>query len=1144
MRIKVYTISAAIVLALGGGFLLLKPFLSDRAETPAPPYVKASSSPKGRGEDLVARYEYDRLRLQDPALGRIPPNIRAQEIAFAKRLNQRNRALGKAIPGETTAVTWTERGPNNIGGRTRALAIDAADPTRLLAGGVSGGMWLSTDGGSSWSKTTGASQLHSVTAVVQDTRPGKTDTWFYGTGEYRGNSADANKGSAFYYGNGLFKSTDGGNSWTQLASTVGTSLTAFDNLWDYVWNVVVDTSNTTQDEVYAATYSTIYRSIDGGANWTIVLGGWLSSYSSYTDVAITSTGVVYATMSSAGDSAGIWRSSDGMNWTDITPGGWPNNYSRVTLAIAPSNEDVVYFLAAGTGSTVDHDLWKYTFVSGDGSGGGGSWVDRSANLPSDGGYTGDFDSQGSYDLIVKVKPDDEDFVIIGGTVLYTSTDGFATSGNTTRIGGYDNINDYSQFVNHHADQHALVFFPGMPDTVYSGHDGGISRTDSITANPVVWADMNTSYNVTQFYTIAIDYATTSDYLLGGTQDNGNLMLTAGGLGGWFDPWFGGDGAYTAFAPGFSGSGIGGTVYVSTQNGALGRRKNVTDAGGGGNWSKLTPTGASGMLFINPFALDPVDADVMYYPAGGSLWRNDSLSGIPDFQSSTTEGWTELTNAQQAGYTIGALGVTTAVPAHRLYFGAYKFGAVPKILYLENAHTSTAAPTDISPSSGNWPTGGWISSIAVNPADGAEILVALSNYGVSSLWHAADAGTTWVEVEGNLAGTDGPSVRSATILPLTGGTHYFIGTSTGVYATTILNGASTTWVQEGQSEIGNVVVDMVVSRTTDGLVAAGTHGRGVFSAILDPNTRPEAVADIVTTEEDVEVIHNVLSNDQDANGDLLAVSDIWGGAHGDALIEGTTNIFYLPESNYYGPDTVTYVVSDGRGGLDTAGVSITVTPVNDAPAAFALVTPAHQSTLDLTNTNVVTDTLTLSWNASSDVEGDAITYHLRLTGDLSLLPFAGTGNSPLKMAYSDVAAVMSSSANSSLTGTWTILAKDGTDSTFAADPFTLTLDASTLANDPDDLLPVQFALRQNYPNPFNPSTTLRLEVPQVRQVQMIVYDLLGQEVVRLLDREMQPGYFDVVWDGRTTSGAAVAAGVYFARVVTPDYSRTIKMLLLK
>ncbi|MCH7859259.1 MAG: hypothetical protein IID14_06115, partial [Candidatus Marinimicrobia bacterium] len=158
MRIKVYAISAAAVLAFGGGLLYLKPLLSVRSETPAPPYVKASSSPQGRGEDLLARYEYDRLRLQDPALGRIPPNIRAQEIAFAQRLNQRNRALGKAIPGGTAAVTWTERGPNNIGGRTRALAIDAANPTRLLAGGVSGGMWLSTDGGSSWSKTTGASQ--------------------------------------------------------------------------------------------------------------------------------------------------------------------------------------------------------------------------------------------------------------------------------------------------------------------------------------------------------------------------------------------------------------------------------------------------------------------------------------------------------------------------------------------------------------------------------------------------------------------------------------------------------------------------------------------------------------------------------------------------------------------------------------------------------------------------------------------------------------------------------------------------------------------------------------------------------------------------------------------------------------------------
>ncbi|MEE9464166.1 MAG: M6 family metalloprotease domain-containing protein [Candidatus Neomarinimicrobiota bacterium] len=94
------------------------------------------------------------------------------------------------------------------------------------------------------------------------------------------------------------------------------------------------------------------------------------------------------------------------------------------------------------------------------------------------------------------------------------------------------------------------------------------------------------------------------------------------------------------------------------------------------------------------------------------------------------------------------------------------------------------------------------------------------------------------------------------------------------------------------------------------------------------------------------------------------------------------------------------------------------------------------------------------------------------------------------------------------------------------------------------IPEEYALRQNYPNPFNPSTTLRFEAPRIGRVELVVYDLLGREVVRLIDRTMDPGYFDVTWNGRTASGAEVAGGLYFARMITPDYTRTIKMIMLK
>ncbi len=126
-------------------------------------------------------------------------------------------------------------------------------------------------------------------------------------------------------------------------------------------------------------------------------------------------------------------------------------------------------------------------------------------------------------------------------------------------------------------------------------------------------------------------------------------------------------------------------------------------------------------------------------------------------------------------------------------------------------------------------------IAINPANSNEILVVLSNYKLVGLYHSSNGGQSFTAVEGNLVGTEsnGPSLRSATILPLPATTIYFLGTSTGVYSTNLLDGSSTIWSQEGADEIGNVVVEDITSRTSDYKVAAGTHGRGIFIATYSP-----------------------------------------------------------------------------------------------------------------------------------------------------------------------------------------------------------------------------------------------------------------------------------------------------------------------
>jgi hypothetical protein len=92
--------------------------------------------------------------------------------------------------------------------------------------------------------------------------------------------------------------------------------------------------------------------------------------------------------------------------------------------------------------------------------------------------------------------------------------------------------------------------------------------------------------------------------------------------------------------------------------------------------------------------------------------------------------------------------------------------------------------------------------------------------------------------------------------------------------------------------------------------------------------------------------------------------------------------------------------------------------------------------------------------------------------------------------------------------------------------------------------INYRLSQNYPNPFNPASTIRYDLPEGSDVSLVVYDILGQEVTRLVKAYTEPGYHQVIWDGRDIAGREVPSGIYIARLVTPEYSKSIKMVLLK
>jgi hypothetical protein len=794
------------------------------------------SEGKDENENRVKRLEHEVARLMDPETRRVPTNIRANELQFASRILPRNIAAKaeKGVSPLQHEVKWVNRGPANIGGRTRALGIDINNEEIILAGGTSGGMWRSVDRGYTWVRTTPLTDMPSATCLVQDTRHGKTKTWYYGTGELGGNTAAfplwLNYGPSSwgdYYGNGIFKSTDGGITWNVLPSTTTDSIGALVQPFNFVNSLAIDPSNVSQDIIYAAVAGGIERSSDGGATWNMVLGD-LETGSGFTDVTVTSKGIVYALLGAyslidgsfgISDIGGLYRSTDGIQWTNITPKEWQNESYYVSVAVAPSNENVVY--VAFDSASSKNVLWKYTYLSGDGSGSGGIFEDRSANLTQ---------SEVSFVSYVKVKPDDENTVFVGGLNLIRSNDGFETTDNTV------NVSYYNGNYNLHVDQNSMSFSPSNPSVMVIGNDGGVFFTEDNLATDVEWTSLDNSYLTAQFYTAAIDHATPGDMtIIGGMQDNSTFFTSSEDAA---DPWvflLGGDGSTCAIADGRS------SYIVSLQNGMT-YLEILDDQGNYLDYTRIDPSGGSGYPFYNTFCLDPTNTDRIYFGGGNVLWRNNKLSEIPLGSDNTTNvGWTRLTNTSVAA--IGPIVYRSEIsavaasrtPANRVYYGTND----GQVFRLDSANVGSPKKKAIWKSNG-FPSSAYVSSIGIDPANADNVFIAFANYNVQSLFYTSDGGSTWTPIGGNLeeyvdGKGNGPSCRSVAILHSGNGVIYLVGTSTGLYTTSALNGMSTVWTLEGANSIGNNIVNMIDTRESDGMVVVATCGNGMFSGQFEPKS---------------------------------------------------------------------------------------------------------------------------------------------------------------------------------------------------------------------------------------------------------------------------------------------------------------------
>ena len=671
-------------------------------------------------------YEHDWLMTHDPKDGKTHWE---RLVPVLKQMNSGSKGVQTVAPGGSAANKWTERGPNDVGGRVRAMMFDPTDNTnkKVFAGGVGGGLWYNTDitsGSSSWVAVNDFWANLAVSCIAYD--PSSTSTFYIGTGEGFGNS-DAIRGA------GIWKSTNKGSTWTQLAASNTNSFVR-----------IMDLAVTSTGRIIVAASGGLYTSDNGGTSFTR-----RQSSSYFADVEIAANGDLYAGTRYSG---GLYKSTNnGTTWTLITNlGGSPD---RIEIACAPSDSNTLYVVSSGGSGSVDVEWFKKS------TNGGSSWT--TLTIPKYTSNTALHFTRGQawYDLILWVHPTNKNMVIAGGVDLHRTTNG------GTSWSGVSYWNSASTLPYVHADQHAIVSRPGNNNEVIFGNDGGIFYSanvgNSSTTSPTFGHRVK-NFNVTQFYAGAMHPSAGSNVLAAGAQDNGSMKLTTAGIGA--NTYLtGGDGAFCFIDQNNSNVFI--TSYV---------RNNWRRSTNSGSSFTYFPTDNTGS-FINPADYDD-NKNILY-----SARNTTTLKRIINMTGSYSAGTITLSGMSSMATHIRVSPYTTATTT--LFVGSG--GDVFKVT---NANTT---PTTTKKSSTSFPSGS-ISCIEIG-ANENELLVTFSNYGQTSIWYSSNGGTSWVSKEGNLP--DMP-VRWALFNPKDR-KEVIVATELGVWATNDITVSSPTWAASSQ-----------------------------------------------------------------------------------------------------------------------------------------------------------------------------------------------------------------------------------------------------------------------------------------------------------------------------------------------------------
>ncbi len=202
--------------------------------------------------------------------------------------------------------------------------------------------------------------------------------------------------------------------------------------------------------------------------------------------------------------------------------------------------------------------------------------------------------------------------------------------------------------------------------------------------------------------------------------------------------------------------------------------------------------------------------------------------------------------------------------------------------------------------------------------------------------------------------------------------------------------------------------------------------------------------------------------------------------------------------------------------------------NNPPSPFNLTSPENNASID-------SSIITFIWNASTDIDGDVVTYGLYLKGNEIDTLISPITNNNFQLNVNDL------NISGSLICSWNVHATDGIDTTFSSETRNITI--STKAD--MDRIPDKYSLEQNYPNPFNSTTIIEYSIPEQSRVTLDIFDVLGNKLLSLIDEEKDAGYYKVDFSVRSFGNAsAFSSGVYLYRLKAGKYMRTFKMILLR